>query len=384
MSLALLRQNILRFERCANFRNSPLWKRGARGDFRRQPRFQIAEKILLNPPLAKGELFGRTSNLFESPPYLAVLTITVLLALLPLSNATAENVKIGIPSLTVTMMPLAVAKERGFFQKEGLNVEMVLMPAALNIKVLLAGDIQYATTITSGVVANIRGINTRVVMCFVDRVLLDLVGTPEIGSIADLKGKLIGISSRGGLHDVTMRRIFAQSGMEPSQATFITVGGQGAMLASLQSKRIAAGVLNPPHNFLAYREGLKNLGFAGNFVRIPSTGIVTMKETLERSPDQVRRMLRALTRARAFAKDNKAATVAILRRFVQMNDEELVTKIYDYHKRAETPDGRVDAALAADTIRDSSQAEGITKEVPVNQVFDFSYLPALVCFNRIE
>jgi len=272
-------------------------------------------------------------------------------------------------------MPVAVAKEQGFFQREGLSVDMVLMPASLNIKVLLSGDIQYATTITSGVVANIRGVQTRVVMCFVDRVLLDLVGTPEIGSIVDLKGKLIGISSRGGLHDVTMRRIFAQSGMDPSQATFITVGGQGAMLASLQSKRIAAALLNPPHNFLAYREGLKNLGFAGNFVRIPSTGIVTMRETLERSPDQVRRMLRALTRARAFAKDNKAATVTILKRFVQINDEELVAKIYDYHKRAETPDGRVDTALAADTIRDSSQAEGITKEVPVNQVFDFSYLP---------
>jgi NitT/TauT family transport system substrate-binding protein len=274
------------------------------------------------------------------------------------------------------MLPLPVAKERGFFQQEGLNVDFVLMPAALNIKVLLSGDIQYATTITAGVVANIRGVNTRVVMCFVDRVLLDLVGIPEIGSITDLKGKLLGISSRGGLHDVTMRRIFAQSGMDPSQATFITVGGQGAMLASLQSKRIAAGLLNPPHNFLAYREGLKNLGFAGNFVRIPSTGIVTMRETLERSPDQVRRMLRALARARAFAKENKAATVAILKRFVQLNDDELVGKIYDYHKRAETLDGRVDAGLAADTIRDSLQAEAVTKEVPVSQVFDFSYLPA--------
>jgi hypothetical protein len=31
--------------------------------------------------------------------------------------------------------------------------------------------------------------------------------------------------------------------------------------------------------------------------------------------------------------------------------------------------------LAADTIRDSLQAEAITKEVPVNQVFDYSYLP---------
>jgi NitT/TauT family transport system substrate-binding protein len=304
------------------------------------------------------------------------LVVSVLGIAVVLKSASAENVKVGIPSLTVTMLPLPVAKDRGFFQQEGLNVDFVLMPAALNIKVLLSGDIQYATTITAGVVANIRGVNTRVVMCFVDRVLLDLVGIPEIGSITDLKGKLLGISSRGGLHDVTMRRIFAQSGMDPSQATFITVGGQGAMLASLQSKRIAAGLLNPPHNFLAYREGLKNLGFAGNFVRIPSTGIVTMRETLERSPDQVRRMLRALTRARAFARENKAATVTILKRFVQLNDDELVGKIYDYHKRAETLDGRVDSGLAADTIRDSLQAETITKEVPVNQVFDFSYLPA--------
>ncbi|HYY25230.1 MAG TPA: ABC transporter substrate-binding protein [Candidatus Udaeobacter sp.] len=304
-----------------------------------------------------------------------IVGLTVLLALLPFDYAPAENVKIGIPSLTVTMMPVAVAKDQGFFQKEGLNVEMVLMPAALNIKVLLAGDIQYATTIGSAVVANIRGIHTRVVMCFVDRVLLDLVGTPEIGSIADLKGKLVGISSRGGLHDVTMRRIFAQSGIDPSQMTLITVGGQGAMLASLQSKRIAAGLLNPPHNFLAYREGLKNLGFAGNFVRIPSTGLVTMRETTERSPDQVRRIIRALARARTFARENKPAAVAILKRFIKIDDEDLTAKIYDYHKRAETPDGRVDATLAADTIRDSSQAEGITKEVPVNQVFDFSYLP---------
>jgi ABC-type nitrate/sulfonate/bicarbonate transport system substrate-binding protein len=305
----------------------------------------------------------------------SIFVLSVLCVPFVLNSARGENVKVGIPSLTVTMLPLPVAKDRGFFQQEGLNVDFVLMPAALNIKVLLSGDIQYATTITAGVVANIRGVNTRVIMSFVDRVLLDLVAIPEIGSISDLKGKLLGISSRGGLHDVTMRRIFAQSGMDPSQATFITVGGQGAMLASLQSKRIAAGLLNPPHNFLAYREGLKNLAFAGNFVRIPSTGIVTMRETLERSPDQVRRMLRALARARAFTKENKAATVAILKRFVQLNDDELVGKIYDYHRRAETPDGRVDPALAADTIRDSLQAEAIAKEVPVNQVFDFSYLP---------
>ena len=363
-----------------------LEKRG-QGRFPESPRVPHLEKILINPPLPKGETLACTTSLIatqflkrelfrhELLVQVKILGLTLLLGSLTLGNALAENVKIGIPSLTVTMMPVAVAKEQGFFQKEGLNVETVLMPASLNIKVLLSGDIQYATTITAGVVANVRGVNTRVVMCFVDRPLLDLVGNPEIGSIADLKGKLVAISSRGGLHDVTMRRIFVQSGMDPSQATFITVGEQGAMLNGIKSGRVAAGLLNPPHNFVAYQQGLKNLGFAGDFFRVPSTGIVTMQETLERSPEQVRRLTRALARARIFARENKPATIAILKRFVRLQDEDLVSKIYDYHRKAETPDGRVENALASEMVRDVRQTEGITKEIPVNQVFDFSYLP---------
>ncbi|HXG49944.1 MAG TPA: ABC transporter substrate-binding protein [candidate division Zixibacteria bacterium] len=299
--------------------------------------------------------------------------LAVVAAFLPLRVA-AENVKIGVPSFTVTTMPLAVAREQRFFQEEGLNVDLILMAAALNIKVLLSGDIQYATTVGSGVVAAVRGIDTRVVMCFVDRPLLDLVGTPDIGGIADLKGKLLGISSRGGLHDVTMRSILARSGIDPSQVTMLAVGAQGNMLAALQARRIAAGLLNPPHNFIAYREGFKPLGFGGNFVRLPSTGLVTMKETIERSPDQVRRVIRALARARAFARANKPATVAILKRFLRLEDDDLVSKIYDYHKKAETPDGRIDPELMRTVIRETRLAEGITREIDPKQVFDFSLI----------
>ncbi|HXT55895.1 MAG TPA: ABC transporter substrate-binding protein, partial [Candidatus Eisenbacteria bacterium] len=94
----------------------------------------------------------------------------------------AENIKIGLPSVTITAMPFFVARDHGFFQQEGFNAEMVVMPASLNIKVLLAGDIQYAATIGSAVAAAIRGINVRVVMLFVDRPLQDLVGAPGINS----------------------------------------------------------------------------------------------------------------------------------------------------------------------------------------------------------
>ncbi len=307
----------------------------------------------------------------------ALLGLSTLLLFLAAARVSAENVKVGIPSLTVTMMPLAVARERGFFQQEGLSVDLVLMPAALTIKMLISGDLDYATTVGSAVVAAVRGIDVRVVMLFVDRPLLDLVAIPEINSIAELKGRMVGISSRGGLHDVAVRRMLQQSGVDPAQVTLLTMGGAAAMLAALKTGRIAAGLLNPPFNFLGYREGLKNLGFAGSFIRIPSTGLVTMRERPGRSPDQIKRMVRALSRARAFSREQKPAVIPILRRFLRIEDEDLLSKIYDYHRKAETADGRIDAALAAETIREARLAEGVAKEIPVEQVFDFSYLTPL-------
>ena len=291
------------------------------------------------------------------------------------TSAHAENIKIGVPSITVTSMPLLVAKDAGFFQQEGFNVELVVMAAAMNIKVLLSGDIQYATTVGSAVVASVRGINVRTAMVFVDKPLLDLVGAPGVNSVQDLKGKPVGISSRGGLHDVSMRRILSGSNLDPAQVAVLTVGGQGAMFAAVKTGRISAGLLNPPFNFIANREGMKSLAFAGNFVRLPSTGIVTLADVLERSPDQTRRLMRALARARTFAKENKAKVMPILKRNLRLDDDDLVSRVYDYHKQVETPDGRIDANLMAEVIRDTRQTEGITKEIAASQVFDFSYLP---------
>jgi NitT/TauT family transport system substrate-binding protein len=319
----------------------------------------------------------RSPSPHSSPVKVPVFLILILiLGLIVLPSAHAETVKIGLPSVTITAMPFFVARDHGFFQQEGLNAEMVVMPAALNIKVLLAGEIQYAATIGSAVAASIRGINVRTVMLFVDRPLLDLVGGTGINSIADVKGKIVALSSRGGLQDIVMRRMLTQSKVDHHQVTMITIAGQTALITATKTGNVAAALLNPPYNFIAYREGLNHLGFSGNFVRLPSTGVATLAETLERSPEQVRRLLRALTRARAFGKDNKAKVMPTLKRALRLDDEDLLSKIYDQHKKVETQDGKVDATLIADTIRDTRQTEGITKEIAANQVFDFSFLPA--------
>jgi hypothetical protein len=67
--------------------------------------------------------------------------------------------------------------------------------------------------------------------------------------------------------------------------------------------------------------------------------------------------------------------ISILKRNLRLDDEDLVSRIYDYHKQTETPDGRIEVALMAEVIRDTRQSEGVTKEIAATQVFDFSHLP---------
>src|SRR5687768_7269574 len=176
--------------------------------------------------------------------------VSVLSFICVVSAAQAENIKIGLPSVTITAMPFFVARDHGFLQQEGLSGEMVVMPASLNIKVLLAGDIQYAATIGSAVAASIRGINVRTVMLFVDRPLQDLVGGPAIRSIADVRGKVVALSSRGGLQDIIMRRMLTQSKIDLNHVTTITIPGQIAMIAPVKGGRDAAAQRNPPYNSL--------------------------------------------------------------------------------------------------------------------------------------
>ena len=72
----------------------------------------------------------------------SIFGLSLLFVLCFVSSLRAENIKIGLPSVTITAMPFFVAKEHGFFQQQGLSADMVVMPASLNIKVLLAGEIQ--------------------------------------------------------------------------------------------------------------------------------------------------------------------------------------------------------------------------------------------------
>ena len=102
----------------------------------------------------------------------------------------------------------------------------------------------------------IRGAPVRLVLIVNSKPQFDLVGQPEIKSVPQLKGKVVGISSRGGAVDLLTQFILTHHGFTPNKdATLIVIGTPEEFATALRTGHIAACLLSPPRQLILYREG---------------------------------------------------------------------------------------------------------------------------------
>ncbi len=62
-----------------------------------------------------------------------------------LTGTPTEKIVVSYPSRSITIFPiLEIARLKGFFQREGLHASIIYVRAGIDIKALIAGDIDYA------------------------------------------------------------------------------------------------------------------------------------------------------------------------------------------------------------------------------------------------
>lgn len=79
---------------------------------------------------------------------MAILRLLILVACVFFSRAEAQELRtihVAIPSVTPSVATFAVAKERGYYREEGLNVELVAMPSAVGTQALIGGNVKFST-----------------------------------------------------------------------------------------------------------------------------------------------------------------------------------------------------------------------------------------------
>jgi NitT/TauT family transport system substrate-binding protein len=151
--------------------------------------------------------------------FVAVVTLLFGTAETAVSADGAANltrVRMGLAARSTTSMPFFVAKERGFFREEGLEVELIVMQAIQTIQATMGNSTQFASATGSAVSSAVTGADIRVILAVTDQPSFDLIVQPHITSVQQLRGKKIGTGGVGSLAEILARRILqAHNGPKP-------------------------------------------------------------------------------------------------------------------------------------------------------------------------
>jgi NitT/TauT family transport system substrate-binding protein len=289
-----------------------------------------------------------------------------------------KKVRLGSSSTNVSFLALYTALHRGFFKDEGIDLEIVYMPANLASTAVLNGDIDYNGAVTGTIGAAVRGQPMKVLLFTVAKPLLFLMSTKDIKDPKQLKGKKIAGSSPGGSATLIADKVLKHFGLDPGRdVSLLPMGGSAASrYAVLETHVVDASFLSVPENIIALEKGYNELVFAGDVVEFPQNGFGTSEKKIRENSDEVYRMVRATLRGLQFVwdKNNQEAVTNVLMKQWRVNDRKMAAEMSRHVSRVLTKDAYVrpeSVQVLIDLARESAK---VTKPVSISEVVDYSFL----------
>jgi NitT/TauT family transport system substrate-binding protein len=236
--------------------------------------------------------------------------------------------------------------------------------------------VDYTSASGSTIAAAVRGLPVKLVFVSSAKPQFDLMAQPAIKSVQELKGKIIGISSRGGSNDLMTQMILQKNGLVPNKdVTLIIVGGQEESALALRAGRVAAALMTPPRPFMLQREGFNRIAYTGDYMpTYANGGIGVTGEKIRNNPTEVLAFVRGTIKALQFSRQNRAEMLKIMPPYLGIKEQVMIEQLYDLYLSRLSVDGSVDEAWMKGAIEFTQRSlGGAAKEAPPSQVFDFSF-----------
>jgi NitT/TauT family transport system substrate-binding protein len=277
--------------------------------------------------------------------FLAVFFSTLLSFSLPAATlhaaAAPSKIVISYAILSEREGALFVARDQGFFRKQGLDVDLVYVSSApVALASIAHGDSQINTGSTSGAIlgAMAGGLDLVFIAGLVNKLTGTIVTSPDIKTPADLKGKTIGVTSIGGGNWVFTMLALEHWKLDAKRDNIsIRVMGNDAVRAqSIMTGAIDATQLST----YSYATALKRQGYR-ILADLPDLGIPFQGTTVfarrsfvNQYPETAEKILTALVEAIAFIQDpaNKAAVMRSLAKGLRMSKPEDTAEGYEVIK----------------------------------------------------
>jgi NitT/TauT family transport system substrate-binding protein len=272
------------------------------------------------------------------PDLLIVLLIVVHA---PFLNATAQDKPLkkiywGVSTLSPNLWIPWIAKEAKIFEKNGLDVEPVLLRGSGQTSQAMVSGSLFASSVAQPAVmlADLNGADLVNVAHGIAAQGSKLMVRPEIRRLEDLKGKKIGISSLGSAGDLLFGYVLRKYGIDTNREVFwLAVGNTAERLQALVSGAVDAADLTFPADLQAERKGFRILLDAKKEIVYPTASVVTRRKTIREDRDTVMRFVRSYVEGIAFLKQNKEFSQKVLAKYLRTSDPEYLEGAYTIFKQ---------------------------------------------------
>jgi NitT/TauT family transport system substrate-binding protein len=287
-----------------------------------------------------------------------------------------QKLTVGYTPISGAAIPLFIALEERLFQKYGYEVAGIFMGGSPLINsAILAGEFPIGYTGGGAIISSRLGGSDLIAIASPLQVLtIDGWAKPEIKSIADLRGKRVGVTRFGASSYFAGLSMLESGGVKPNEVTFLQNGGVGESLAALMGGRVDVCMIGYPYGLRA-----KNAGFqllfrpsTTEYGLFPTAAIAARDSWLKdaRNRKVAVDFLRALGEGVLLARENAAVTKKALRRFTRVNDDADLQGSFEFYKDAFPRTLRVEEKAMANAQKfvDHPKAKG----ADVRQFYDNS------------
>ena len=307
---------------------------------------------------------------------LAVILLVALSASRSLSPPAqaAEKVRIGIPVVAMSQLPILIAQQNKLFQAEGFDAEVIQIRTALALPALMSGELDFTTSAETTIRAAISGMPLKAIGFIGVRSSLVLVSNPRINSVAALKGGKIAVSSLRTTTDFVARDILRHYGLNPDKdiVTF-PLGSEANKIAAVKSGAVDAAIVTLPSDSIAEEQGLKKLVFAGDFIEGLQSGLATSVKKINENPARVQRMARVFVRSLEFTRSRRGDAVDFIIKQWQLS-RRVAESSYDLMVKTFSPDGEAPERLVRILVDEVRRTQKIEREIALSDVVDFSFV----------
>lgn len=289
------------------------------------------------------------------------------------AQAPLQKVTLSYSSSGITSIEFFIAKERKFFQEEGLEPLLIQMSANTAIAAGVTGELTGLSSIGSAIRAIQRGAPLRVVSVSLRRPTFWLVSRPEYKTIKDLKGKVLATATIGGSQHTAAKKMISLGGLDPDKDLTTIAGGEEARhLQGMVANTVQVAAISPPWVLLA-RDKYKMNVLDGSLDKYASiqNGLAVSLKMLQEKPDLIKKLLRAKAKAARFFDQNEREVGEML---AKMWNTDLPTAIESY--RLSKPAFTVSGIPTDDEVKEylAMDAQILKLPAPVapSAVFDFT------------